>query len=1103
MIEKFDAFISYKHAPRDNEVADQIQKGLERFRIPSKIRSEKGIQKIERIFRDKAELPITSSLDNNISYALEHSDFLIVICSHSTKLSGWVPREIEYFLKFHPMSHVLTVLAEGEPEEVIPEQLLHTTIIKTDEEGDILYDEKGEAITEKIPLEPLSCDWRLPLRQARREELPRLAAAIIGCSYDELVMRARQYRMRRLTVALSIAGIMASAAIGYLLWSRAQIRENLVQAQINQSVYLANASNKILEQEHDGVGAVQLAMAAALGPEGLTATANSLTPEEVVAASVRPVTPESIYALSGAIHAYEPAETLRYPTKKYSMSSPVAHMAVDEDKKTLFLLDESGELGIFDILSQEKLYTRAFEDAFTERMTMLPAGADQLLITDGFKLYLLDWQADNILWTLPLWIDADGNEFTEHSTSYTQNSLYLSQGFIWKDLYPDVSMALSPDETILAIDGGNDTIRLIDMSSGQETDRFTAGCESGTDIGYYENFVQKIIWSPDGKTVAAVLEHGLTFEYAISVIAYEPAAGRLHRFDTDETIWEDISFAGNNRLLLLTIGDIINNEASSKMQTPNGMQSVLLACKAQAYCFSLADDQTLWQTPLPWDQPWEMPGRCAYAGAGDYGREAAIFSVSNTGYSLNIADGSLIASQDFSEPVMKIEIIDQGEVYFFLSNGNFGVLTIPGERSENYEISSLSDTGTPLTVKDLIRVPDGADGAIFLYEQEKCRDVIGFSAFCDPDAAVFEKTFASLPDWQWIIDRKLLVMADDKLTGFSIDDGSLLFEQPLGGASLMYGVAPGPLGTGSDKFMLVISRDSEYLGLLIDPATGDARELPLECRMPAARSGYLYGIENGDDASFGTIIKYSISENTYERIPVTGPEGDRLVDSKGFFVSPDRTQAALATNENTLCRVDLKTGECKPFKETAANANYFVWSEDGNYYATISNTMININKADGTSVSRIPTKGRSYCFAHLEGEYLYVAYGNAKLFRYRIADGREEGVADISLYINDKDTGTFTFANGYLYLKAGKNAGRMSTIDLSQMKRINRIEGCCGYSPETNLYILRQKTNGQYQYYAFRHYSLADLIRKGRDFVGGSEMTTEMQAEYGLQSSDR
>ena len=115
----YNAFISYRHAPRDMKVAEAIQKDLESFHIPKKFRDEAGTKSFH-IFRDKNELGTASDLSTEISNALDNSDFLIVICSTSVKESIWVTREITYFLKHHPRSHVLTVLADGEPEEIIP-----------------------------------------------------------------------------------------------------------------------------------------------------------------------------------------------------------------------------------------------------------------------------------------------------------------------------------------------------------------------------------------------------------------------------------------------------------------------------------------------------------------------------------------------------------------------------------------------------------------------------------------------------------------------------------------------------------------------------------------------------------------------------------------------------------------------------------------------------------------------------------------------------------------------------------------------------------------------------------------------------------------------
>ena len=95
----YSAFISYRHVENDIRIAKHIQQKLERFKAPKPIREKYGIDHFDKVFRDQEELEIGSDLSAKINYALEHSDFLIVICSHSTKLSGWVPREIEYFLK--------------------------------------------------------------------------------------------------------------------------------------------------------------------------------------------------------------------------------------------------------------------------------------------------------------------------------------------------------------------------------------------------------------------------------------------------------------------------------------------------------------------------------------------------------------------------------------------------------------------------------------------------------------------------------------------------------------------------------------------------------------------------------------------------------------------------------------------------------------------------------------------------------------------------------------------------------------------------------------------------------------------------------------------
>ena len=46
---KYDAFISYRHAPLDMEIAKKLHRGLETFSIPAAVQKKTGKKKIRRI----------------------------------------------------------------------------------------------------------------------------------------------------------------------------------------------------------------------------------------------------------------------------------------------------------------------------------------------------------------------------------------------------------------------------------------------------------------------------------------------------------------------------------------------------------------------------------------------------------------------------------------------------------------------------------------------------------------------------------------------------------------------------------------------------------------------------------------------------------------------------------------------------------------------------------------------------------------------------------------------------------------------------------------------------------------------------------------------
>lgn len=196
MERQYIAFISYRHAPLDSYVAKKLHTLIEQFAIPKALRKD-GKRKLGLVFRDQEELPVSSDLSEDIRRALDHSEYLIVVCSPDTAQSPWVGREIEYFLAHHPRQRVFAVLAAGEPGDVFPYALTH-----------------GENGMEEV--EPLALDARgknlAAMDRKLRKEAVRLYAAMLGCPYDELARR--QQRRRRRTAILAASAVLA-VSVGF------------------------------------------------------------------------------------------------------------------------------------------------------------------------------------------------------------------------------------------------------------------------------------------------------------------------------------------------------------------------------------------------------------------------------------------------------------------------------------------------------------------------------------------------------------------------------------------------------------------------------------------------------------------------------------------------------------------------------------------------------------------------------------------------------------------------------------------------------------------------------------------------------------------------
>ncbi|MCR4557578.1 MAG: TIR domain-containing protein [Saccharofermentans sp.] len=227
--DRYDAFISYRHCAPDSEIASRLQKKLEGFRLPKDIAKKAGRNRLSRIFRDETEFAVADDLTQAIDEALVNSDFLIAICSPEYLKSQWCRKEIESFLRFHDRKHVLLVLAEGEPMESFPPEIIYDDLYKIGADGRPYWT--------KVPREPLAADCRGENAKERNPKIDkatmRLIAAILGIGFDDLQQRHRheQYKHTRNRVFAVFGVLVAFLAIcvGFLFRISKQNLEIMTQ----------------------------------------------------------------------------------------------------------------------------------------------------------------------------------------------------------------------------------------------------------------------------------------------------------------------------------------------------------------------------------------------------------------------------------------------------------------------------------------------------------------------------------------------------------------------------------------------------------------------------------------------------------------------------------------------------------------------------------------------------------------------------------------------------------------------------------------------------------------------------------------------------------
>lgn len=381
---RYDAFISYRHTELDKFVAENLIKELEAYTLPKNVAKKlKGKKtKIERVFRDREELPLTNNLEEPIVEALKDSEWLIVICSPRLPESVWCKKEIETFISLRGRDHVLAVLIEGEPSESFPEELLY----KIQE----VKLEDGTTQQVKVPVEPLAADFRgngkKGVAKAMKTEKLRILAAMFGVPFDDLRQRHKERRLRRIATLSAIIGAACLVFGVYCAFTAIRIQKQKDQIE-EQSTQIMAQSDEILKQNEEIKAqseeivkqneaiqkqndelALRQARALAESAENyldegnrilaIQTAVDALTESDGIA---MPYTTEAEMILTESTRAYDIGEV--YMAQYQMETAGVIHYMEDSvDMDTLAIQDGAGFLTLFDVEKQEVIESFSSEE---------------------------------------------------------------------------------------------------------------------------------------------------------------------------------------------------------------------------------------------------------------------------------------------------------------------------------------------------------------------------------------------------------------------------------------------------------------------------------------------------------------------------------------------------------------------------------------------------------------------------------------------------------------------------------------------------------------------------------------------------------------------
>ena len=1047
MDREYKAFISYRHLPLEMDVAKKIHRRIEHYLIPAALRKD-GKKHPGLVFRDQDELPISGSLSENIQLALDHAEFLIVICTPETSKSRWVLREIEYFLQHHDRDHVLVVLADGTPESAFPAQL-------TEER-----DENG-ALTARF--EPLAAnivaDSAARRNRLLRTESLRILAALIGCPYDALYRREQRYRMRRLGAAAAAVALIAAAFIGMLLNRNAEIRRSYMQTLRGQSVYLA-AESQISLTEGDRMRAIALAMAALPEKEG-----------------ERPLVSRAEYALGRAVGVYRsPGGSSFAATGLLRHGSQVTDMLLSEGEDTLLTMTENHVVTAWDTGNLQKRWSfPTGQDYNCGLGCLLDAG---LCLWSGDRIWCLDLETGAAVWEKSA-ADCSGRNWD------TVHHLFAA---------PDGEVLALADSGILRLDGNSGDL----LSFTPEPD--TVG-ETRVLFDW-----TKAALSPDGKLLAVSAEQSggkgiAVFDLESGQTVLIPAEkgkyiylskcmllsedGRLYYITADLTAGEGSFGAGiyqnmQRDCFVLHCADARSGETlwQSEHRGSGGGYSERLSVEKDlmdrpVLLFSFADHMDVVDA-----ETGETLGETMHDGRviRALAYEGSIYCFTNTGAV------ALIHPEDFSS-WFSAQLFDRNVDQCLGSPGCYWIREVSADRViqfgwqssdpawlsipcdfEGERVSSSPDD--VFTGEDIFALVDadrlffhtgGAEQAFHMLPLPRTESGYGSFRFLDCRDGVLRLSLSGEGDCR-------LLLADPAAGSLRTVDWAEPRLHPL----LLDAAADGTLFALAEE----VNEEDPYAEhpavlCVLDEALNIRSELPLGSIAHTAPDDYC-----ADD---GSVYVYLPEEGKSLRVD--------LQKGTAETCAPEMTEAFASAAQSG-----------RPLRESVS------MSRDGKLLAvTTAGSRVELLGRDGSSQGalRCQTDRVISAFFSDDGKQIYTVESDSFLHSYSIPDGSELGKTELGQAIgNNADVCWSETSRGFLTVRI---KGDLYLISREDGECFACVPFCYGYQESTDLFFCPDDSADGTPFGGFYRHTTESLMAMGRDELKGWELEISDRQRYGLE----